>query len=253
MSSFLGLPVQVYHAGLIFLRVGAMVMLLPAIGEAVVPPRIRLALALLLSLCLGPIAGPTLPAGMPATLGEMGGQIFKELFIGLLLGGLLQIMQTALDIAGEIMAIQTTLAFSQTANPNEARPGATLASFLGLIGVALIFATNMHHMFIGAIARSYTLFPPTKPVMVSDAALMAVRTLAQAYALGVQLAAPVIVFSIIFNLATGLIGRLMPQFQIFFAATPLSVLLGLSVFMMSLGMIGMVWLQHYQVFLQQFA
>ena len=251
MASILGLPVQVYHAGLIFLRVGAIVMLLPAIGEAVVPPRVRLSFALLLTLCMTPIAGPTLPS-LPDTLGVMGGQVFKELFIGLMLGGLLQMMQVALDIAGEIMAIQTTLAFSQTANPNEARPGATLASFLGLVGVALIFATNLDHLFIGAIARSYTLFPPTHAVMVSDAALLAVRTLSSAYALGVQLAAPVIVFSIIFNIASGLIGRLMPQFQIFFAASPLSVLLGLSVFMMSLGMIGMTWLQHYESYLQQF-
>ena len=251
MQSFMGLPVDVYHAGLIFLRVGSMIMLLPAIGEASVPPRVRLAFALLVSMCMGPIAGPTLPP-LPVTIGQMGGQMFKELFVGLLLGGLMQILQVALDIAGEIMAIQTTLAFSQTANPNEARPGATLASFLGLIGVALIFATNLHHLFIGAIARSYTLFPPVRPVMVSDAAMMAVRTLSEAYALGVQLAAPVIVFSIVFNIASGLIGRLMPQFQIFFAAAPLSVLLGLSVFALSLGTIGMVWLQHYQAFLQQF-
>jgi flagellar biosynthetic protein FliR len=252
MSSFLGLPDNVYHAGLIFVRVGALVMLLPAIGEAVVPPRVRLGLALMLALCLGPIAGPTLPP-LPITVGDMGGQVFKELFIGLMLGGVLRLLQSALDIAGEIMAIQTTLAFSQTANPNEAQPGATLASFLGLVGVALIFATNLDHLFIGAIARSYTLFPPTKPTLVSDVALMAVKTVAEAYALGIQLAAPVIVFSIVFNVATGLIGRLMPQFQIFFAATPLSVILGLSVLMLSIGLIGMVWLQHYQLFLQQFS
>ena len=250
--SILALPDQVYHSGLIFIRVGALVMLLPAIGEAVVPPRVRLGLALMLALCLGPIAGPTLPA-MPVTLGEMGGQVFKELFIGLMLGVILQILQTALDIAGEIMSIQTTLAFSQTANPAEAQPGATLASFLGLIGVALIFATNLDHLFIGAIARSYTLFPPTKPPPMADAAVMAVKTMAEAFSLGIQLAAPVIVFSVVFNVATGLIGRLIPQFQIFFAATPLSVLLGLSVFMLSLGLIGMVWLQRYQLFLQQFS
>jgi flagellar biosynthetic protein FliR len=252
MTSFLGLPADIYHAGLIFVRVGAMIMLLPAISETVVPPRVRLALALMLCLCLGPIAGPTLPA-MPAGLGDMGGQVFKELFIGLMLGGLMRLLQSALDVAGEIMAIQTTLAFSQTANPAEAQPGATLASFLGLIGVALIFATNLDHLFIGAIARSYTLFPPTKPPPMADAAVMAVKTMAEAFALGIQLAAPVIVFSVVFNVATGLIGRLIPQFQIFFAATPLSVLLGLSVFMLSLGLIGMVWLQRYQLFLQQFS
>ncbi|MEI9890062.1 MAG: flagellar biosynthetic protein FliR [Caulobacteraceae bacterium] len=67
-----------------------------------------------------------------------------------------------------------------------------------------------------------------------------------AFALGLQLASPVVVFSIVFNVASGLIGRLMPQFQLFFAAAPLTVLLGLSVFMMSIGMIGMVWLERYR-------
>ena len=62
-----------------------------------------------------------------------------------------------------------------------------------------------------------------------------------------------IVFSLVFNIATGLIGRLIPQFQIFFAAAPLTVLLGLSVLMLSIGLIGMVWLQRYQAFLTQFS
>ena len=44
----------------------------------------------------------------------------------------------------------------------------------------------------------------------------------------------------------------MPQFQIFFATTPLAVLLGLSVFTLSLGGGVMVWLQHYGAFIQQF-
>ena len=250
MSSF-ALPLDIYHVSLIFLRVGGVVMLLPAISEVVVPTMVRLAFALLLSLCVAPIAVPTLPP-MPVTLGEMGGQMFKELFIGLMLGGLMQMFQSALEVAGEVMAIQTTLAFSQTANPSEAQPGATLSSFLGLVGVTLIFATNLDHLFIGAIARSYALFGPAKPLMIADAAMLAVHTFGQVFALGLQLAAPMIVFSMVFNIATGLIGRMMPQFQIFFAASPLSVLLGLSILMLSVGSIGMVWIDHYQSFLAQF-
>ena len=38
---------QVFAAGLIFARLGAIVMLIPGIGETFIPPRIRLALALL--------------------------------------------------------------------------------------------------------------------------------------------------------------------------------------------------------------
>jgi flagellar biosynthetic protein FliR len=76
---------------------------------------------------------------------------------------------------------------------------------------------------------------------------------AGSFALGVQLAAPVIVFSIVFNIAAGLVGRIMPQFQIFFVATPLSVLLGLSVFALSLGVIGMVWSSRYRELLGVFS
>ncbi|MGZ3273253.1 MAG: flagellar biosynthetic protein FliR [Caulobacteraceae bacterium] len=251
MSPF-GLPIEIYHAALVFLRVGSVVMLMPAISDTAVPPRIRLGFALLLSLCLGAIANPYLPP-MPQTVGEMGGQVFKELFIGLGLGALLNMMMNALAVAGEIMSIQTTLAFSQTANPNEAQPGASITSFLSVTAVALLFATNLDHLFIGAIARSYQLFPPMKPPAINDAAFVAVRAVSAAFALGLQLAAPIVVFSIVFNVAAGLIGRLMPQFQIFFAVTPLTVLLGLSILMVSVGTIGMVWMDRYRAYLAQFS
>ena len=38
----------------------------------------------------------------------------------------------------------------------------------------------------------------------------------------------------------------MPQFQVFFAVTPLTLLLGLSVFALSLGVMGLAWIQRYQ-------
>lgn len=245
------LPAQVYAAGLVFLRVGALIMLIPGIGDNTVPPRIRLAFALLVSLCLGPIAQAALPA-LPATLGEMGGQALKELIVGLLLGGLLRFFLSSLAVAGEVIALQTTLAFAQTANPLQAQPGSALSSFLTLLGITLIFASNLHHMFIGAIARSYTLFAPAKHVLVGDAATLAVQTMAGCFALGIQMAAPVIVFSLVFNLATGLIGRVMPQFQIFFVASPLNILLGLSIFALTLGVMGLVWLGRYEAYLRIF-
>ena len=249
--AFLALPAHVYAAGLVFMRVGAVVMLLPGFGEAFVPPRIRLALALMLSLVIMPIAQPMLPV-IPATVGEMGGQVLKELIIGLMLAGFLRFMLGALSVAGEVASMQTTLAFAQTANPIQAQPGAALSSFLTLLGVTLVFATNLHHLFIAAIARSYSLFAPAKHVLLQDAAGVAVKAMGSSFALGIQLAAPVIVFSLVFNIAAGLVGRVMPQFQVFFAATPLALLLGLSVFTLGLGSGMLIWLERYQDFLGLF-
>jgi flagellar biosynthetic protein FliR len=87
---------------------------------------------------------------------------------------------------------------------------------------------------------------------VGDFAQLLIRTVGGAFALGVQLAAPVLAFSFIFNIATGLVGRAMPQFQIFFAAAPLQVLLGLSLFAISLGVMGTFWIDRYRVVLRAF-
>jgi len=245
------LPAQVYAAGLVFLRVGSIVMLMPGVGEGFVPPRIRLSFALLLSLCLAPIALPSLPP-MPSTVGDLGGQVLKELIVGLMLGGLLRFFLSALSVAGEVISIQTTLAFAQTANPLQAQPGTTVATFLALLGMVMLFATDTHHLFIAAIARSYSLFAPTRHVMVQDAATVALQAVATSFSLGLQLAAPLMVFSLVFNIALGLIGRVMPQFQIFFAGAPLTLIMGLSIFGLSFGGGVLVWLDRYRDFLRLF-
>lgn len=243
---------QVWAGGLILARVGAILMLIPGIGEAYVPPRVRLSLALLLSLVLWPVVRGALPA-LPDSLGAMAGWVVREITVGVMIGLLLRMLMSALATAGEIVSLQTTLSFAQTANPLQAQPASTLAAFLTVLGVTLLFATDTHHLFIAGIVGSYRLIAPAQPLMMQDFATMAVRTLGDSFLLGVQLAAPVLVFALIFNLATGLVARVMPQFQVFFAAAPLSVLLGLSVFALSLGVIGTVFIDRYRRLAEVFA
>lgn len=243
---------QVFAGGLIFARLAAIVMLIPGIGESVVPPRIRLAFALAMALMLFPVIGPGVPA-MPGSVSGLAGAVIKEVLIGLMIGAILRLFMASLSTAGEIISIQTTLSFAQTTNPTQAQPTAIVGSFLSLLGVVLVMATNLHHMFLAAIVQSYTLFPFTKAIQVADAGQLAIQTVGKSFALGVQLSAPILVFSLIFNIATGLVARVMPQFQVFFVATPLALMLGLSVFALSLGGIGMVWIDRYRDLLAVFS
>ena len=120
------------------------------------------------------------------------------------------------------------------------------------MGLVLILTTNLHHMFISAIVRSYAIFPFARDVSVVDANTLAIQTVSRSFALGLQLAAPIVAFSLIFNIATGLVGRVMPQFQIFFVASPLMVLFGLSIFAATLGIVGLIWVDGYRVLLTHF-
>jgi flagellar biosynthetic protein FliR len=242
---------QVYAGGLLFCRLGAIVMLIPGIGEGFIPPRIRLAFAFVMALALFPVIGSAIPP-IPPQVSGVAAAVIKELLVGLLIGAIMRFFMTSLMAAGEIISIQSTLAFSQTANPTQAQPSTTLSTFLGLMGIVLIMTTNLHHLFIGAIVKSYSLFPLTHAIRVDDAAQLAIQTVSKSFALGLQLSAPVVVFSLIFNVAVGLVGRVMPQFQVFFVASPLMVLAGLSIFAMSLGVIGMVWVDRYRELLMVF-
>jgi|TARA_R100000149_G_scaffold61794_1_gene31347 flagellar biosynthetic protein FliR len=236
---------QVWGAALVFARLGAILMLLPGLGETYVPPRIRLSLALVITLVVWPIAAPVLPA-LPESVGGMAGWVIREVATGLMIGAILRAFMTALATAGEVVSLQTTLSFAQSTNPMQAQPGSTLSAFLTLLGVTLLFATNTHHLFLAGLAGSYELIAPVRPLITADFVELAVRTLADSFMLGIQLAAPVIVFAIIFNLASGLVGRVMPQFQVFFATAPLSILLGLSIFTLSLGVVGTIFIDRYR-------
>jgi flagellar biosynthetic protein FliR len=242
---------QVYAAGLLFARLGAVILQLPAIGESFVPIRLRLAFSLALALMLFPIIGPTVPV-VPVAVSGVAGAIIKEVLIGLMIGAILRIFMLSLASAGEVISIQSTLGFAQTANPMQAMPSTTLGTFLGLMGLVLIMTTNLHHLFLAAIVKSYSIFPFSRGVSVVDANTLAVQTVARSFSLGLQLAAPIVAFSLIFNVATGLVGRVMPQFQIFFVASPLMVLAALSIFALSVGVIGIVWIDHYRDLLAVF-
>jgi flagellar biosynthetic protein FliR len=236
---------QLFAGALVFARIAAMVMTMPGLGDQPAPARVRLAFALLLCLVITPVVYPALPK-IPDSLGDLAGAVLREALIGLAIGAILRAFLAAMAIAGEVISISTTLSFAQTANPTQAQQNTTLATFLTLLAVVLLMAANLHHVFIAAMIRSYSLFPFGQPAPAQDFGRLAIRTVADAFTLGIQLTAPVLIFSLIFNLATGLVGRAMPQFQIFFAAAPLQVLLGLSLLALSLGVMGTFWLDRYR-------
>ena len=242
---------QVFAAGLVFARIGAVIMVIPGFGETFVPPRIRLSFALAFTLMMFPVISGNVPP-IPAGAADLGGAVIKEVLIGLLIGTILRLFMISLATAGEVVSMATTLSFAQTTNPMQAQPSTSLGTLLGTMGLVLIFATDLDHLFLAAMVNSFQLFPFTRDIPVADAGQLAVQTMSKSFALGFQLAAPVVVFSLIFNVALGLVARVMPTFQVFFVATPLIVVLGLSIFALSMGVIGIVWLDRFRELLGTF-
>jgi len=246
MISLNWLPEAAFLYLLIFARVGTMLMLIPALGEQIIPARMRLSFALAFSLVLYPILTPELPP-LPADLLQMVLLLFHELAVGLILGALSRIVVMGTQVAGSVIAFQTGLSVAQAADPtNGGIQGAIIGSFLSFLGITLIFATDLHHVALAAIHDSYLIFSPTTPLMFDDAAQMAIQVVSGAFVIGVQMAAPFIVFGLVFYLGIGVLARLMPQLQVFFIAMPATISLGLILLALLLTMMMGWYLMHFE-------
>ena len=240
------LPNTAFLYLLLFSRIGAILMLMPALGEDMIPMRMRLSFALAFTLVVYPLLSPNLPA-MPADFMAIVGLIFHELAIGIMLGAIVRITVMATQVAGAIIAFQAGLSAAMAADPTQVGvQGAVFGSFLSFLGMVLIFATDLHHVALAAIHDSYMIFSPTDPLMFGDVAQMAIEVVASAFVIGVQMAAPFIVFGLVFYLGVGILGRLMPQLQVFFIAMPATIMVGLILLALLLAMMMGLYLMHFE-------
>jgi len=250
------LPLYAATFMLIFARVGMMVMLMPALGEMTIPTRVRLGVALVLTAVLLPLHREAYQIDL-RSFGPLLAMLGQEILIGAMLGMAARLTMAALQVAGAVIAQQLGLGFVTAVDPSQGQQGALLGNFLSLMGVTLIFATDLHHLIIAALNDSFRLFRPGEVLMMTnlfgDMAQLTSRVVADAFRIGIQLSAPFLVFGMLFNLGLGVLARLMPQMQVFFVGAPLSILIGFLLLFVAVGAMMTTFLGMLEGVLRQIA
>lgn len=228
------LPVLAAAFMLTFARVGTMVMLMPGLGETNMPSRVRLTIALALTAIIMPLHQNAYNVSLN-TFGPVLLLLFQEIVIGAILGLTARLTISALQTAGVVVAQQLGLGFATAVDPTQNQQGVLVGNFLAVLGVAMIFATDLHHLVIAALNDSYAIFAPGEMPITGDVAQHFTRVVAMSFRIAIQLSAPFLVFGLIFNLGLGILARLMPQMQVFFIGLPLSILLGFLLLLLVLA------------------
>lgn len=219
---------------LVFARIGTMVMMLPGFGEMSVPVRVRLAIALLLTAMFLPLYRNSYAIDLKS-YGPVLLMLGSELLIGAVLGLTARLAISALQVAGAVVAQQLGLGFVTAVDPTQGQQNVIVGNFLSVLGITLVFATDLHHLVIAALNDSYRLFSPGEMLLTGDIASLVTRTAAAAFRVGIQISAPFLVFGLVFNIGLGVLSRLMPQMQVFFVGLPLSILLGFLILLVVVG------------------
>lgn len=218
---------QFLAVGLVFARMGSALAFLPGFGERMIALRFRLLLALAFSAALAPAT--------PVDAMLLDGPIMLlpilaiEVTLGIWIGTTARIVMSALQFAGYQIGLISGLANAFAPETGSFQGSTMIADALMMAGVALIFATDLHHLMIDALLMSYDVFPPGQ-LMPGDLAEQSVKAVAASFYIGFALTVPFHVMGLVLNLGMGLANRMMPTLPVFFVASP--VLIGSGLFVL---------------------
>ena len=239
------LSLNLFGFFLIFARIGSAFALMPGFSASYVPVRMRLGLALAVSFVMAPVLIGDLPVRPPA-ISAMGLLIAGEVLIGAFIGTFAMILLTALQTAGTVIAYVSSMANALIRDPISEQQSSTVAGFLLTLGIVMVFAADLHHLMITAIADSYSLIIPGQALPMGDIANVIGRRVADSFALGLKLAAPFVIVGMTYYIGLGFLGRLMPQLQVFFFGLPFQI--GIQIWVLAITITGLM-----MAFLQSFA
>ncbi len=230
------LPEWAFGLTLVLCRVGGVCMLLPGLGEAEVPMNIRAGMALLLTLLVLPLIVPGLPAA-PASPMALLGWIAGEIMIGLWLGWLARLPMLALPMAGQFAAGALGLSNVLQPDPLLGPQASALSRLFGLAAPVLLLHSGLYALPLTALVTSYRLLAPGRWLAGGDLALSVTDAVSDSFALSLQLGAPFVAAGMVWQIALGVLARLVPQLQVYFAAMPGQILGGLVLLaLLSAGM-----------------
>lgn len=238
-----GLPLAellVFPFFLILVRVGAAVMVFPALSDPSINIRARLLVVVGISFILMPTLQAYIPT-LPERTGDMALLIFSELIMGMLLGLGARLMMAAMSLAGELIAFLAGFQSASLFDPQTATNTGAPTVFLTLCASVVLLGLNMHHQLIMAIVESYSIFKPGVLPDVGDISAAYIDMLMIITRLGVQLAAPIVVAGVLANALFGVLNRLVPQLQTFFVSVPVSITISLLILVAGLSSMLQLW------------
>ncbi|WP_407493743.1 flagellar biosynthetic protein FliR [Pseudooceanicola sp. MF1-13] len=226
-----------WHMALVFLRVGALMAVMPGFSEQSVPVRVRLGLAIAFTMIVAPAVEPLTPQA-PWALSVFLTYLTTETIAGLALGIGLRLFVIALQTAGAMAAQATSL--SQIAGA-AAEPLPAIGHLLVVGGLALAMMMGLHVAAAEYLIGSYQVLPPGRFPQPSDLSQWGIAGVAHAFSLAFTLAAPFVIVSVIYNMTLGVINRAMPQLMVAFVGAPVITFGGLALLFLLMPTILIVW------------
>jgi flagellar biosynthesis protein FliR len=231
---------QSYGFALVLLRTAGLFLSAPVLSARVVPPRARLALALVASLAIYTGSGSPRVAPPESLLG-LAATAAVETAFGLVAGLAARWVLEAAVAAGHVIGLSMGLGFGSLVDPSSGGESSPVSQFLMISAQAGAVAFGIHREALAWLARSSVVWPPGGRLVLTDLALRAVGQATVCAALAVRVAFPVLAAVLLGHAVVGVIGRTAPQFNLSTVGFSMAVLAGgLALYLVAPGAADLV-------------
>ncbi len=209
----------------VFIRVGALVFMLPLFGATGIPSLWKAGFSFLLAIIIVPFV-PMTQTFPDTDLGMLVG-VFSEILLAFLLAIFTKLFMASVQLAGQFLGFQMGFNVASVMDPQTGGQSTVISQFLYMFMILLFFSINGHHLFIRALAESFQAVPPLSFRLSPSLMKVLVKVSGEMFLIAIKMAAPILVALFLSNLCLGIVARTVPQVNILMIGFPLNIALGL--------------------------
>jgi len=208
-----------------FVRIGAMLSILPLYSIRAVSLQTRVILTLFITL----VVAPNLALPPPVDPFTWKGVLFlvQQILIGLAMGTIFLVVFQAFVIAGHIISMGMGLAFAQMVDPGTGVNSPVVAQYFTIVVTLLFLAMNGHLLVIQIVVDSFEYLPVGVHFLNQESLMTIVEFGGYMFSAGVLVGLPAVTALLLINVSFGVVTRAAPALNIFAVGFPVTLLTGL--------------------------
>jgi flagellar biosynthetic protein FliR len=224
--------IQVFGALLtIGVRLTGVMLFAPFFGSVAISARVKAMLVLTLTALLYPMTSGKIP---PMTISQWPLMVFSEGVIGVALGVVTNIVFDGVQMAGQVLSVQMGYSLVNILDPQTQVESTVVATFHQMIAMLIFLRLNVHLWILRALAHSFDYLPPSSGHFGAPFVSAALHAGAEVFAVGIQIAAPVLAATLLADIALGLLGKASPQLPLMLLGPAVKSILGLLILISAL-------------------
>jgi flagellar biosynthetic protein FliR len=205
-------------------RAGGFVALAPPFNSAGIPMAVKGALALALSLVVFPQISGQVPE---VTAGFLIVSAITEAAIGVALGFVVQVLFTAVQMAGDLIDMAGGFSLQPAFDPLSLSAHATIGRLHHLLATTLLFTSGGHLMLVRGFVTSYRGMPVGGSIPTDQIGQALITAFSMMFLAALQIAGPMIAVLLLADIALALLTRAAPALNVFAIGFPVKIMVTL--------------------------